>query len=106
MLVLGVTFKENCPDVRNSKVFQLIDELESFFVNAYLYDPLANGEIVKKAYGKTLSETIENTLFDSIIIAVPHSSFLSINLNEYIKTNSLIFDLKKMKVIIFESEFK
>lgn len=97
-LVLGVTFKENCPDVRNSKVFDVIDELEDFGVKTEIYDPWANHTVIEKEYGRTLlqQDDLQHAQFDAIILAVPHAQFSAMDLNAMRNENSVVFDLKGM----------
>jgi len=77
VLVLGVTFKENVPDVRNSKVFDMIDELKNYSLTVFAYDPIAKKEEVKEEYGIDLIEDIESfSPYDVIILAVRHQEFL------------------------------
>ena len=80
--VLGVTFKENCPDVRNSKVFDLIEELNSWNTNVLAYDPWANKNDVKEKYDLTLAELSDFQNLDALIIAVGHREFRDIGYEE------------------------
>lgn len=77
VLVLGITFKENCPDIRNSRVIDIIKELQDFDVNVDVYDPWANEEEVKHEYGLDLitKNTIAQTNYEGIILAVSHKEF-------------------------------
>jgi UDP-N-acetyl-D-galactosamine dehydrogenase len=77
--VLGVTFKENCSDVRNSKVFDLIEELKEWNINVLVSDPWANAEIVKNDYGVNLEQINQKNQVDSIIVAVAHDEFKNLN---------------------------
>ena len=93
-LILGVTFKEDCPDIRNSRVIDIYTELEQFGMNVSVYDPHANQNEVLREYGITLLETIKNT-FDAIILAVGHTEFLKLDFQHFKRsTNSVIFDTK------------
>ncbi len=94
VLVLGITFKENCPDVRNSKVIDVIRELESFGCNVDVYDPLADRQTVRDLYGIDLEESI-NRRYDAVVLAVSHEEFKKIDL-EAIKdgSNSVVYDVK------------
>ena len=74
--VLGVTFKENVPDIRNSRAPQILAELESFGVKALVHDPLAAAAEVQAEYGLTVSPWGEFKDLDGLILAVPHASFL------------------------------
>ena len=92
-LILGVTFKENCPDIRNSKVPDIYNELKSFGVNVSVFDPYADKDEVEKEFGFKLIDQIEK--YDSIILAVAHDKFLDINIENIKKAEkSAVFDLK------------
>jgi UDP-N-acetyl-D-galactosamine dehydrogenase len=94
-LILGVTFKENCPDIRNSKVVDIYNELLQFGLNVDVYDPYANLEEVYKEYNIKLIKEIEK--YDAIILAVGHDYFLKIDYNSLKKENiSVIFDIKSI----------
>lgn len=94
-LILGVTFKENCPDVRNTKVIDIYNELRDYGVEVDIYDPWADKEEVKHEYGVTiLSQLEENKKYDSVIIAVSHKEFLSLDFEKIKKEDSVIFDTK------------
>jgi UDP-N-acetyl-D-galactosamine dehydrogenase len=87
--VLGVTFKENCPDVRNSKVFDLIDEFKEWNIKVIVFDPWASAEIVKSEYGIQLEQINENNKVDSLVVAVAHDEFKKLNpdqLKSYCRT--------------------
>lgn len=93
-LILGVTFKENCPDIRNSKVIDIYNELLQYGINVEVYDPHADKNEVKEEYNIKLIEKI-GTNYDAIILAVSHKEFLNINFKSVIKgENSVIFDTK------------
>ena len=92
-LILGVTFKENCPDIRNSKVPDIYEELKSFGMEVSVYDPYANAEEVMHEYGIGL--TANTAKYDAVILAVAHSEFLNLNVETFKKDNeSIIYDLK------------
>jgi len=92
-LVLGVTFKENCPDIRNSKVIDIYNELNQFGLIVDVYDPHANIEEVKHEYGISLSSKLGT--YETIILAVAHDDFLNLDLNK-LKSDggAIIFDIK------------
>ncbi len=94
VLLLGITFKENCPDVRNTKVIDIIKSLKEFHVNTFLYDPWANPEEVEQEYHIKSSKVLPNQKFDGIILAVSHKEFLEIDLTSYRKDKSVIYDVK------------
>lgn len=94
VLVLGITFKENCPDIRNSKVIDIINELNQFKVNVDVYDPHANKNEVYHEYGIKLIEKITKQ-YSAIILAVSHDEFLQLNFkNIKMDDLSIIFDIK------------
>ena len=98
-LVLGATFKENCPDIRNSKVFDLLDHLNDFGVQSDLVDPLASKSDVKTVYNYKLNRNIpRNKKYDLVILAVSHDKFKLFDENSFIKkylhTDAIIFDMK------------
>ena len=98
VLVLGITFKENVRDVRNSKVVDLIRELEEYGIEVSVYDPLAHPEDVELLYKKTLLKSMdENAPYDAIVFAVRHNQFLDIDkdsLQRLLKNKSVIIDIK------------
>ena len=94
VLILGVTFKENCPDVRNTKVVDLIKSLKDYGINITVYDPIADEEEVLKEYNLKSTSLIPKEKFDSIILAVAHNNFLKIDLDKLSKSNSVIYDIK------------
>ncbi|OKS88470.1 nucleotide sugar dehydrogenase [Mucilaginibacter polytrichastri] len=97
VLVLGVTFKENCPDVRNTKVVDIINTLKSYNTNVSIYDPLADPEEVKHEYGLTASQKIDpQNNFDVVILAVSHDEFMQIDLEKYCKPHRVIYDVKSI----------
>jgi UDP-N-acetyl-D-glucosamine/UDP-N-acetyl-D-galactosamine dehydrogenase len=93
-LVLGITFKENCPDVRNSKVIDLIEELGNFGADVLVYDPWANKNEVLHEYKIELIDNIYTNVYDSIILAVGHEEFLEIDFNKIKSHNAVVFDVK------------
>ncbi len=96
ILNLGITFKENCPDVRNTKAVDLINQLKSYKTNITIYDPWANPDEVKHEYNLDTINTLQNNnkKFDVIILTVAHNEFLSLDLNTLLKSNGLIYDVK------------
>lgn len=98
MLILGVTFKENCNDIRNSKIVNVIKELDSIGVNTHVYDPFADKSSVKQVYGIDLIDDY-NGKYDAIIFGVAHDSFKDMQLDELValsKNKPLIIDLKSI----------
>lgn len=93
-LILGVTFKEDCPDIRNSRVIDIYTELKQFGLNVDVYDPHANHHEVEEEYNIKLIDKI-NHHYDSIVLAVSHKEFLKLDF-EKLKNgdNTVIFDTK------------
>lgn len=94
LLMLGITFKENCPDVRNTKIVDVIRALKEYGISVTIYDPLANTEEVKKEYKLTTTDILPKEKFDAIVLGVAHSEFLKLDFLEIKKDNSLIYDVK------------
>lgn len=96
ILVLGITFKENCPDIRNSKVIDVISEFEKFNLNVEVFDPWANASEVKKEFG--ISLITENAKlkddYDAVVLAVSHNEFSTFNLDKHTAENAVVFDVK------------
>jgi len=94
-LILGVTFKENCPDIRNTKVIDIYTELKDYGVNIDIYDPWADKDEIRHEYGIHILDTlIEGKKYDSIIVAVSHNEFIQLDLNQLKKDNAVVFDTK------------
>ncbi|MES2701146.1 MAG: nucleotide sugar dehydrogenase [Bacteroidota bacterium] len=95
ILVLGITFKENCPDVRNTRVVDIINELLSYEVNVTVYDPWAKPEDVAHEYGiEVTAQLKEDARFDSLILAVAHKEFLDTNWRNHVNDRGIIYDVK------------
>ena len=95
VLILGITFKENCPDIRNTKIIEIYNELREFGVNIEICDPWASPEEVNKEYGINMSsEYNEKKTYDAIILAVAHEKFKSINFEKHYKSGCVLFDVK------------
>ena len=94
VLVLGITFKENCPDVRNTKAVDVVYGLKDYGVNATVYDPWANPAEVAHEYGlKTLNE-LPKQKFDAIVLTVAHNEFKKLDLQSLLKSPGVIYDVK------------
>lgn len=94
-LILGVTFKENCPDVRNTKVVEIHAELKQFGLEVDLWDPWANQAEVKNEYGiDIIPELIDGQTYDVILLAVAHNEFLTLDFNKIKNDDTVIFDAK------------
>lgn len=94
ILILGFTFKENCPDVRNTKVIDIYNALKEYNVNITVFDPWANPEIVKKEYGIGITNEQPKEKADAIIFAVKHQIFETIDTVSFVKEKGVIFDVK------------
>lgn len=95
-LILGLTFKENCPDIRNSRVLDVIQELNEFGVTTDVYDPLANADEVQTMYGLTLLPTVEKVgYYDAVVLAVAHDVFTTTEFQERIRSlGRVVYDVK------------
>ena len=94
ILMLGITFKENCPDVRNTKIVDVIRALEDFGVKVTTFDPWANPEEVYHEYKLECQNTTPNKKFDAIVIGVAHKEFLDIDFSFLKKENAILYDVK------------
>ena len=94
VLVLGFTFKENCPDVRNTKVIDIIKTLEEYNADVTIYDPWANPAIAKHEYGVELQNELPDEVFDAVILAVAHNEFKSLDLKQITNGVSVLYDVK------------
>lgn len=94
VLILGVTFKENCPDIRNTRVVDIYDELNQFGVNVDIYDPWANPEEVKEEYNVDILTKLNGEKYNAIILTVAHKQFLDIDFKKWKNNGAVIFDTK------------
>ncbi|ERJ80793.1 nucleotide sugar dehydrogenase [Prevotella disiens JCM 6334 = ATCC 29426] len=99
ILILGITFKENCPDVRNTKVVDIYQTLLEYSNNIRVYDPWANPEIVKKHYNIHIQQDltqVEDTKYDAVILAVSHKEFLNMDIRSLLKNKEtgVVYDVK------------
>lgn len=97
VLNLGITFKENCPDVRNTKAVDVINGLKDYSLNVVTYDPWANPAEVKHEYGiDSISslDQLKDQKFDAIVLTVSHQEFLEMNLSNFLTENGVIYDVK------------
>ena len=97
-LVLGITFKENCPDIRNSRVIDIIKEFETYDVDVDVYDPWASAEEVKHEYSLDLISSYQDLTgdYDAIVLAVSHNEFLKLDLKKLKSDIGVIFDVKSL----------
>jgi len=94
VLILGITFKENCPDVRNTKVVDVVNALGGYGVEIKIYDPWANEEEVKKEYGLVSNQEVPKEQFDAIVLTVAHREFETLNINQLKFENAVVYDVK------------
>jgi UDP-N-acetyl-D-galactosamine dehydrogenase len=95
VLILGFTFKENCPDVRNTRVIDIINELKTYNINLTIVDPIASINEVKHEYNLTIENEIPiNTKFDAIILSVAHNEFKNLLVKNYLNPSSVVYDVK------------
>jgi UDP-N-acetyl-D-galactosamine dehydrogenase len=95
LLLLGITFKENCPDVRNTKIVDVVKALEDYGINVTIYDPWANPSEVQHEYNITCySELASESTFDTIVLGVSHKEFVDLNLAPLLNENGVIYDVK------------
>jgi len=96
VLVLGVSFKENCPDIRNSKVVDLVFSLKEYKVNVTIYDPWVKPEEALDEYNLTTFNTLPTKKFDVIVLAVAHNRFLNLDFSLIKKSNAIVYDVKNV----------
>ncbi len=94
ILILGVTFKENCPDIRNTKVVDIYHTLKEYTNDITVFDPWANAEAVKHEYGIDITSVKPSDKYDAVILAVAHKEFLDIDVREFLKSESVLYDVK------------
>ena len=94
ILVLGITFKENCPDIRNSKVVDVIHFLKEYEANVMVYDPLANPKNVKQEYGLEIFTEMPERKFDAVVLAVTHKEFEKTDYSSLLKDGGIKYSLK------------
>jgi len=94
VLMLGITFKENCPDIRNSRVIDVVEELQEFGCNIDVYDPWADKEEVKHEYNLDLVKDVDTSKYDGIVVAVAHDEFKTLDLSN--TGDSVVFDIKSI----------
>jgi len=94
VLVLGITFKENCPDVRNTRVVDVIQNLKEYGTEVTVFDPWANPDEVKKEYRIETLRNMPQNKYDAIVLAVAHHEFLTIDFTKYLNKGGIIYDVK------------
>ncbi|MEE4240035.1 MAG: Vi polysaccharide biosynthesis UDP-N-acetylglucosamine C-6 dehydrogenase TviB [Desulfopila sp.] len=99
VLIMGITFKENCPDLRNTKVIDIINELKEYNINISVHDPWVSGEEAYDEYGITMVDTPDKGFFDGVVLAVAHNQFVALSLDgikSFCKEKCVIFDVKNI----------
>jgi UDP-N-acetyl-D-galactosamine dehydrogenase len=94
LLMLGITFKENCPDVRNTKIVDVVKAFVEYGINVTIFDPWANPDEVMHEYGLTTVKELPAKQFDAIVLGVAHKEFLDIDFSMLKNETSVIFDVK------------
>ncbi len=97
VLMLGITFKENCPDIRNSRAIDVIQELNDFGCNVIVNDPWADADEVKNEYGVELAEIPADTAdVDAIVLAVAHDQFKEFGFDKVNRARTVVYDIKSL----------
>ena len=96
LLMLGITFKENCPDVRNTKIVDVIKALESYGITVDIYDPWAEKEEVMTEYGIEIYNDQPSEKYEALVLGVSHKEFLSMEMNKNKKDVSIVYDVKSV----------
>ena len=94
ILIMGFTFKENCPDVRNTKVIDIYKALQEYGVNITVYDPWANVDIARREYGIDIVNELPRQQYDAVILAVAHREFIDMDIEHLCREHHVIFDVK------------
>lgn len=94
LIIFGFTFKENCPDIRNTKVIDIYNSLKSFNVSVVIYDPWVNSDIAKSEYGVEVINELPQAKYDAAILAVAHEIFKKTDYSKILKYNHVLFDVK------------
>lgn len=94
ILILGFTFKENCPDVRNTRVIDIVRTLKEYDLDIVIHDPWANAEVARREYGAEVSNVLPRERFDAVILAVAHKAFETLDVAALRKPASVLFDVK------------
>ena len=94
LLLLGITFKENCPDVRNTKVVDVVKSLADYGINVTIYDPWAKPSEVEHEYHLKTTQNLPSETFDAIVLAVAHKEFLNLDFEKLKNKNAVIYDVK------------
>lgn len=93
-LILGITFKENCSDIRNTRVVDIYHTLEEYSKNITMYDPWANKEMVMREYGLEVTNSLPKEKYDVVILAVAHDVFKDIDISSLVRQGGVVYDVK------------
>jgi len=104
LLLLGITFKENCPDVRNTKIVDVVRAFVDYGIQVTIYDPWANPEEVRHEYGLTTINKLPETTFDAIVLGVAHQAFLDMNYVALRNEKSVLYDVKGVLEILVDGK--
>ena len=96
ILVLGITFKENCPDVRNTKVVDVISAFKEYNTKVTIFDPWANPKEVEEEYGLLSTKIVPKKRFDAIVLTVAHNEFKMLSFELLKKENAIVYDVKNI----------
>ena len=94
ILILGITFKENCPDIRNTKIVDIYNTFEEYSNNITIYDPWAHATTVKNEYGIDIVSELPTEKFDAVILGVAHKQFLKLDIKGLVKDGGVVYDVK------------
>jgi len=94
VLMLGITFKENCPDIRNTRAIDVYEELKSYNANIDVFDPWANENEVEEEFGFALIDNIQNKKYHSVILTVAHEEYMELDLRSILTDNGVLYDVK------------
>lgn len=94
LLMLGITFKENCPDVRNTKIVDVIRALTDYGIQVSIFDPWANPAEVKHEYNLKTTNSLPTEKFDAVVLGVAHNEFMSLDFNKFKNENAVVYDVK------------
>ncbi|HOD11341.1 MAG TPA: UDP binding domain-containing protein, partial [Flavobacterium sp.] len=94
LLMLGITFKENCPDVRNTKIVDVVHALADYGIQVTIFDPWAKPAEVEHEYQLKTTNDLPTETFDAIVLGVAHNEFTTIDLSKLKKENGVLFDVK------------
>ena len=96
VLILGITFKENCPDIRNTKVVDVVAKLKEYCVDLTIYDPWANVEEIQNEYNLTSTQDLPDQQFDAIVLSVAHRQYANLDYTSLQKEKAIIYDVKNL----------